>query len=178
VAEGTPLIGQLSWRLKRLGYLLQRTRGSFALRGIRGTLARMHQEFASRPERDEALALLPLDKPFTPFALPVSDQPQVSVIIPVHGKLAYTLACLRSLARHGAQAPFEVIVVDDASPDDSAATLTQVDGVQLLRNPANLGFIGSSNAGATQARGEFLLFLNNDTQVTPEGGAGPNYQNL
>jgi GT2 family glycosyltransferase len=58
-------------------------------------------------------------------------------------------------------------VVDDASPDDSAATLTQVDGVQLLRNPANLGFIGSSNAGAAQARGEFLLFLNNDTQVTP-----------
>ncbi|MGN6327370.1 MAG: glycosyltransferase [Rhodanobacter sp.] len=168
MAEGNPLIGQLSWRLKRLGYLLQRTRGSFALRGIRGTLARMHQEFASRPERDEALALLPLDKPFTPFALPVSDQPKVSVIIPVHGKFAYTLACLRSLARHGARAPFEVIVVDDASPDDSAATLAQVDGVQLLRNPANLGFIGSSNAGAAQARGEFLLFLNNDTQVTPD----------
>ena len=168
MAEGNPLIGQLSWRLKRLGYLLQRTRGSFALRGIRGTLARMRQEFESRPERDEALALLPLDEPFTTFALPVSNQPQVSVIIPVHGKLAYTLACLRLLARHGAQAPFEVIVVDDASPDDSAATLTQVDGVQLLRNPANLGFIGSSNAGAAQARGEFLLFLNNDTQVTPD----------
>ncbi|WP_235577664.1 glycosyltransferase [Rhodanobacter sp. Root480] len=167
MAEGNPLIGQLSWRLKRLGYLLQRTRGSFALRGIRGTLARMRQEFESRPERDEALALLPLDEPFTPFALPVSNQPQVSVIIPVHGKLAYTLACLRSLARHGAQAPFEVIVVDDASPDDSATTLAQIDGVQLLRNPANLGFIGSSNAGAAQARGEFLLFLNNDTQVTP-----------
>ncbi|KQX95408.1 hypothetical protein ASD22_15300 [Rhodanobacter sp. Root480] len=127
----------------------------------------MRQEFESRPERDEALALLPLDEPFTPFALPVSNQPQVSVIIPVHGKLAYTLACLRSLARHGAQAPFEVIVVDDASPDDSATTLAQIDGVQLLRNPANLGFIGSSNAGAAQARGEFLLFLNNDTQVTP-----------
>lgn len=168
MAEGNPLIGQLSWRLKRLGYLLQRTRGSFALRGIRGTLARMRQEFESRPQHDEALALLPRDEPFTPFALPVSDQPRVSVITPVHGKLAYTLACLRSLARHGAQAPFEVIVVDDASPDDSAATLTQVDGVQLLRNPANLGFIGSSNAGAAQARGEFLLFLNNDTQVTPD----------
>ncbi|NMW24250.1 glycosyltransferase, partial [Rhodanobacter denitrificans] len=107
----------MHWRLKRLGYLWQRTRGSLALRGWRGTLARMRQEFQSRPELDEALALLPLDEPFAPFALPVSDQPQVSVVIPVHGKLAYTLACLRSLARHGAQAPFEVIVVDDASPD-------------------------------------------------------------
>lgn len=167
MVEGSPLIGNLHWRLKRLGYLWQRTRGSLALRGWRGTLARMRQEFQSRPELDEALALLPLDEPFAPFALPVGDEPQVSVIIPVHGELAHTLACLRSLAKHGAQAPFEVIVVDDASPDASAATLVQVGGMRLLRNAANLGFIGSCNAGAAAARGEFLLFLNNDTQVTP-----------
>ena len=167
MVEGSPLIGNLHWRLKRLGYLWQRTRGSLALRGWPGTLARMRQEFQSRPELDEALALLPLDEPFAPFALPVGDEPQVSVIIPVHGELAHTLACLRSLAKHGAHAPFEVIVVDDASPDASAATLVQVGGLRLLRNAANLGFIGSCNAGAAAARGEFLLFLNNDTQVTP-----------
>ncbi|MEO7067955.1 MAG: glycosyltransferase [Rhodanobacter sp.] len=107
-----------------------------------------------------------MSAPFSPFALPHSDLPQVSIIIPVYGKLAYTLACLRSLAQYGAQVPFEVIVVDDASPDDSAATLAQVDGLQLLRNASNLGFIGSCNAGGAAARGEFLLFLNNDTQVT------------
>ncbi|HZY34190.1 MAG TPA: glycosyltransferase [Rhodanobacter sp.] len=126
----------------------------------------MRQEFQSRPELDETLALLSLDEPFAPFALPVSEQPLVSVIIPVHGELPYTLACLRSLARHGAQVPFEVIVVDDASPDTSAAMLAQVGGLRLLRNAANLGFIGSCNAGAAAAHGEFLLFLNNDTQVT------------
>ncbi|WP_189339654.1 glycosyltransferase [Rhodanobacter denitrificans] len=127
----------------------------------------MRQEFQSRPELDEALTLLPLDEPFTPFAVPLSEQPRVSVIIPVHGELAHTLACLRSLVRHGAQAPFEVIVVDDASLDASAATLMRIDGLRLLHNTANLGFIGSCNAGAAMARGEFLLFLNNDTQVTP-----------
>jgi Predicted glycosyltransferases len=164
--RGTPLIGNLSWRLKRLNYLWQRTRGSFALRGWRGTLARMRQEFQSRPELDEDLSLLPLDEPFAPFALPVAGEPQVSIVIPVHGKLAHTLACLRSLARHGAQARFEVIVVDDASPDDSATVLAQVAGLRLLRNERNLGFIGSCNAGAAVAQGEFLLFLNNDTQVT------------
>ena len=56
--RSSPLIGNLHWRLKRLGYLWQRTRGSLALRGWRGTLARMRQEFQSRPELDEALALL------------------------------------------------------------------------------------------------------------------------
>ncbi|HEV2678984.1 MAG TPA: glycosyltransferase [Rhodanobacter sp.] len=145
---------------------MQRTRGSFALRGWRGTLARMRQEFQSRPELDEDLSLLPLDEAFAPFALPVADEPRVSIVIPIHGKLAHTLACLRSLARHSAQAPFEVIVVDDASPDDSATVLAQVAGLRLLRNERNLGFIGSCNAGAAAARGEFLLFLNNDTQVT------------
>ena len=145
---------------------MQRTRASIALRGWRGTLARMQQEFQSRPEHDDVLDLLPLNEAFAPFALPVSDTPHVSIVIPVHGKLAYTLACLRSLAKHGAKAPFEVIVVDDASPDDSAATLALIDGLHLLRNAENLGFVGSSNAGAAEARGEFLLFLNNDTQVT------------
>ena len=127
----------------------------------------MRQEFRSRPEYDDTLELLPLDEPFAPFALPTSDAPHVSIVIPVHGKLAYTLACLRSLAKHGAQAAYEVIVVDDASPDGSATTLAQIGGLQLLRNAGNLGFVGSCNAGAAAARGEFLLFLNNDTQVTP-----------
>lgn len=127
----------------------------------------MRQEFQSRPALDEDLALLPLATPFTPFALPRSETPRVSIIIPVYGKQAYTLACLRSLARYPSAAACEVIVVDDASPDDSAATLAHIDGLRVLRNADNLGFIGSCNAGAAAARGEFLLFLNNDTQVTP-----------
>jgi GT2 family glycosyltransferase/glycosyltransferase involved in cell wall biosynthesis len=166
VVEGNPLIGQLSWRLKRLGYLLQRIRGSVALRGWRETLMRMRQEFQPKPQFDESLSLLPLHEVFTPFVLPVAEVPQVSIVIPIHGKLAYTLACLRSLVRHESGAPFEVIVVDDASLDDSASVLAQITGLKLLRNERNLGFIGSCNVGAAQARGEFLLFLNNDTQVT------------
>lgn len=138
-----------------------------ALRGWRGTLARVKQEFERRPTVDDSLHVEPIDMPFEPFALPTSEQPLVSVIIPVHGKLAYTLGCLRSIARHAPAVPFEVIVVDDASPDETAAHLTGVDGLRLLRNESNLGFIGSCNAGATAARGEFLLFLNNDTQVMP-----------
>ena len=163
----TALSSTISWRLKRLRYLMQRVGGSMAQRGLRGTVARIAQEFRPRAATDASWQLEPLDAPFTPFALPCSEAPRVSVIVPVYGKLPYTLACLRSIARHGADAAFEVIVVDDASPDDSATVLAQVDGLHLLRNERNLGFIGSCNAGAAAARGTHLLFLNNDTQVTP-----------
>ncbi|PXV57245.1 Glycosyltransferase, GT2 family [Dyella jiangningensis] len=161
------LYARLTWRLKRLNYALQRLRGSVALRGWRGTFARIRQEFEHRPTFDDTLHVEPLDVPFAPFVLPTSEQPQVSVIIPIHGKVAYTLACLRSIARHAPNAPFEVIVVDDASPDDSTERLAHIAGLRLLRNERNLGFVGSCNAGAAAAHGNFLLFLNNDTQVTP-----------
>jgi GT2 family glycosyltransferase len=137
-----------------------------AQRGLRGTMDRIRQELRPRRQAAAAFDVEPLGSG-APTAMPCSDTPLVSVIIPVHGKLEYTVACLRSIARHGAQAPFEVIVVDDASPDDTAHVLERIGGLRLLRNPANLGFIGSSNAGAAAARGQYLLFLNNDTQVTP-----------
>ncbi len=113
-----------------------------------------------------ALSLLPLEEVFTTLSLPSSVSPHVSIVIPVHGKIEYTLACLRSIANATPTEPFEVIVVDDASPDNTAAVLGEVAGLRLICNESNLGFVGSCNAGATAARGEFLVFLNNDTQVT------------
>ncbi len=59
----------------------------------------------------------------------------------------------------------EVIVIDDATPDTSTACLAGIHGIRLVINPRNLGFLGSCNTAARVADGEFLLFLNNDTQV-------------
>jgi glycosyltransferase involved in cell wall biosynthesis len=58
-------------------------------------------------------------------------------------------------------------VIDDASPEPVGAVLSQVKGVRFVRNEANLGFVGSCNKAATLARGDTLVFLNNDTIVTP-----------
>ncbi|WP_053732109.1 glycosyltransferase [Nocardia sp. NRRL S-836] len=107
------------------------------------------------------------EEPRTPVAVHTSDKPLVSIVIPVHGKWSYTRQCLLSIESVHSTVPFEVIVVDDASPDDSADKLAACTGVQLVRTPRNLGFIGACNLGAEKARSELLLFLNNDTEVTP-----------
>ena len=96
-----------------------------------------------------------------------SKNPRVSVILPVYGQLEYTLRCLDSIAWNPPGVEFEVIVINDCSPDDSGRILRNVKGIHVLDNATNLGFIRSSNAGASVAKGEYLYFLNNDTQVTP-----------
>jgi GT2 family glycosyltransferase/glycosyltransferase involved in cell wall biosynthesis len=68
---------------------------------------------------------------------------------------------------HTQAGTFEVIVVDDASPEPTAQTLANVSGIRIERNDENLGFIGTCNRGASLAKGEIVVFLNNDTIVTP-----------
>ncbi len=93
--------------------------------------------------------------------------PTVSIIIPCYGKVDYTLRCLASIAAYPPHVAIEVIVVDDATADGSTACLAAVPGIRLIINPCNLGFLRACNAAARIATGEFLLFLNNDTQVLP-----------
>lgn len=99
------------------------------------------------------------------FAAP--GEPLVSVIVPVFNQIDYTVRCLASIHRHPPEASYELIVVDDASSDATKRLLGAIPGLRYIRNPENLGFLGTANRGAAQARGRYLLFLNNDTQVLP-----------
>jgi GT2 family glycosyltransferase len=106
-----------------------------------------------------------------PLWLNTTPMPKLSVIIPVFNKSRYTFACLDSLQREldrSAHSFVEVIVVDDGSTDDTAEMLGNITGVKIVKNARNLGFIKACNAGAAEALGEYLVFLNNDTLVQPK----------
>jgi GT2 family glycosyltransferase len=97
--------------------------------------------------------------------LPEVAAPRVSIVIPVFNHVRETLECAASIAAH-TPPEYEVLVVDDASGDETATLLPLVTNLRYLRNAQNGGFIVSCNRGAAAARGEYLVFLNNDAQVT------------
>jgi GT2 family glycosyltransferase/glycosyltransferase involved in cell wall biosynthesis len=158
-------LASLGFRRQRAGSLMSRGMRSLRTRGVQGTLKRIRQEV--RPELPQIVLALPASTPFEPFALPCPEAPRVSVVIPVYNHLDHSLTCLRSIAAHPSAIAAEIIVVDDCSADATAETLPQIEGLRYQRNAENLGFIGACNAGAAAARGEYLVFLNNDTAVQP-----------
>ncbi len=106
---------------------------------------------------------------FPHFSLPVfSDQvrPKVSILVPVHNKFALTYHCLASIALAANHASYEVIVIDDCSSDKTVDLDSHISNVRVVRNEQNLGFLRTCNKGAAEARGEYVVLLNNDTEVT------------
>lgn len=97
--------------------------------------------------------------------LPAPAQPQATVVVPVHGERDFTLNCLWSLARADTKVPFDVVVVDDASPGALGEELPEIKGLRLLRLSENHGFISACNAGVAQVSAPFVVLLNNDTEV-------------
>lgn len=98
---------------------------------------------------------------------PKIANPLVSIIIPVHNKWVYTYNCLSKLSQNTKNVSYEIIVIDDVSTDKTSQMLPQVQNLKIIRNKKNEGFIKSCNKGAAKAFGKYLLFLNNDTLVTP-----------
>lgn len=97
--------------------------------------------------------------------LPTSDAPLASVVVPVHGKLPITRRCLAALCYAPTAVPFELIVVDDGSPDGTAEALVkEVEGLRVVCHKKARGFSQACHTGVRLARGRFVVLLNNDTE--------------
>lgn len=93
---------------------------------------------------------------------------RTSIIIPVYNQANYTFQCLRSLISEIDLNFCEIIVVNNASQDETSRLLSYFDGlVTVIDNRENRGFGDACNQGAAVARGEYLVFLNNDTIIQP-----------
>lgn len=102
---------------------------------------------------------------FAEIRFPSFEQPLVSLVVTAHRGATVTAACLRSIAERTEGPAYEVIVVDDAADADNARLWEAVHGAQILVNDPGIGYLRSVNRGAAEARGTYLVLMNNDVEV-------------
>lgn len=103
---------------------------------------------------------------FRKLKLDKVEEPDVTIIIPVHNKFELTYHCVASLILAYNKASFDVIIIDDVSTDETINIHSYVDNIEVIKNQKNLGFLRNCNLAAERAKGDYIVMLNNDTEVT------------
>jgi len=100
-------------------------------------------------------------------------QKLTSIIILTHNQLEYTKKCVDSIFEHTGE-PFELIAVDNGSTDGTAEYLESEARshragvrIKIIKNKENFGFAVGNNQGMAEAKGDYIILMNNDVVVTP-----------
>ena len=117
---------------------------------------------------DEARAWVDRVAEMSKRARPYTGQPDVSIIVPVHNQLPFTLSTLASVYTQKSGYSFEIILADDASTDQTQSLqASDFRNFKVVRAEENLGFLGNVNSAAKTAEGRVIVLLNNDTIALP-----------
>ncbi|WP_298637061.1 glycosyltransferase [uncultured Umboniibacter sp.] len=104
-------------------------------------------------------------KAFPAFSLPKVDKPRVSIVVPAYNSFELTYHCITSISFASTIVSYEVILADDCSTDITAEAESIIGNLVVSRPKENSRFLRNCNLATQKAKGEFVVFLNNDTEV-------------
>lgn len=137
--------------------------GAAAVAAVRRHVARHHQGWEVTEDQAGRVRVRP----------PLPDDTLVSIIVPTRDRADLLRACVDAIRRHTPSPRFELLVVDTGSTEaDAVALLTELAAqrdVRVLAAPGRFNWSGANNLAVRSARGNVLLFLNNDTEVLDSG---------
>ena len=88
----------------------------------------------------------------------------LSIIIVLYNQAHFSFLCLKSILHH-ADVEYEVVIIDNASTDETEDLLLQIDNAKVIRNKENIGFLKAVNQASKVAKGKYVLLLNNDAML-------------
>jgi len=135
--------------------------------GLYSLFAQVYSKFRERRKNTfPSIRLEPLVDRWHHLSFPRHSRPLVSIIMPIAADYRLTFNSLKSIWKNTeSEIPFEVILVGDVSDDDTTDMLSDIKGVRICQNSGPRSFFALCNLGAGLARGEFLVFLREDTEV-------------